>query len=227
MSAQAYPREESELRDFFGAVARIESYLNILYLFLSFPLGILYFVLLTTGIALGFGLLIIWIGFPILILVLAGSRALASWERQLANWLLDAAIPPVVGPPILLSRPWNALKAMLGDTRTWKGMLFLFLKFPFGIFSFVLTVTLISVSLALILVPVSFRFVPITVGPWDITSPDGALLCLALGILLAFVSVFILNGIATVWRALASTLLSPDRVVSSVLPARRGPVVIP
>jgi hypothetical protein len=226
MNVQAYSSEESELRDFFGAIARVESYLNILYLLLSFPLGVFYFVFFTTGFALGFGLLILWIGFPILLLVLAASRGLCAWERHLANWFLDAGIPPDKGRPISPTRPWDAMKLMLGDPSTWKGMLFLILKFPFGIFSFVLTVTLISVSLALILVPVSFRFVPVNVGPWPIESPDAALVCLVLGIVLAFVSVFVLNAVAAAWRALASSLLRTARPVFTG-PARRGPIVIP
>ena len=72
---------ESRRAPFFGVVAEPQSYINILYLFLSFPLGIAYFVFLVTGISLGFGLAIIWVGVPILVLVLAGSWALCQLER--------------------------------------------------------------------------------------------------------------------------------------------------
>ena len=57
----------------FGAVIEPQSYVNILYLFLVFPLGIVYFMFLVTGLSLGFGLLIIWAGIPILMLVLMGT----------------------------------------------------------------------------------------------------------------------------------------------------------
>ncbi|MEE8442664.1 MAG: sensor domain-containing protein, partial [Dehalococcoidia bacterium] len=66
----------SKQRGFFGVVADPQSYINIFYLFLAFPLGIGYFVFLVTGISVGFGLLIIWVGVPILVLVLAGSWVL-------------------------------------------------------------------------------------------------------------------------------------------------------
>ena len=44
----------------FSVVVRPQTYLNIFYLLLSFPLGIAYFVFLVTGLSVGFGLLIIW-----------------------------------------------------------------------------------------------------------------------------------------------------------------------
>ena len=49
---------------FFGVIAEPQSYINILYLLLAFPLGIAYFVFLVTGISVGAGLIIIWVVFP-------------------------------------------------------------------------------------------------------------------------------------------------------------------
>jgi len=49
----------SVVRVFFGVVADPQSYLNIFYLLLAFPLGIAYFVFLVTGISVGTGLIII------------------------------------------------------------------------------------------------------------------------------------------------------------------------
>ena len=83
---------------FVGVAADPQSYVNILYLFLSFPLGIAYFVFLVTGISLGFGLLVIWVGVPILVLVLAGSWVLCQLERVLAVRLLNEDIPPDATP---------------------------------------------------------------------------------------------------------------------------------
>ena len=80
---------------FFGVIVDPQSYKNILYLFLSFPLGIVYFVFLVTGISVGFGLIVIWVGVPILALVLAGSWVLCQFERVLAVSLLNENIPHV------------------------------------------------------------------------------------------------------------------------------------
>ena len=78
---------------FFGVIAEPQSYINILYLLLGLPLGIAYFVFLVTGISVGAGLIIIWVGVPILALVLAGSWAICEFERILAVTLLKEEIP--------------------------------------------------------------------------------------------------------------------------------------
>src|SRR5689334_15764294 len=59
-----------------------------LYLLLSLPLGILYFVALVTGIALGVSLTIVWIGIPILLFMLSLMRSMIDLElRQAERWL--------------------------------------------------------------------------------------------------------------------------------------------
>ncbi len=78
----------------FGVVVRGQSYLNILYLLLAFPLGLTYFIFLVTGLAVGFGLFITLVGIPILLLVLGGSWVLCSIERWLARTLLNESISP-------------------------------------------------------------------------------------------------------------------------------------
>ena len=78
---------------FFGVIAEPQSYINIFYLLLAFPLGIAYFMFLVTGISAGAGLIIIWVGVPILALVPAGSWAMCEFERILAVRLLKEDIP--------------------------------------------------------------------------------------------------------------------------------------
>ena len=80
-------------RGFFGVVADPQSYLNIIYLLLVFPLGTFYFVFLVTGLSLGFGLLITLLGIPILLLVLGGSWVLCGFERAVAITVLKEEIP--------------------------------------------------------------------------------------------------------------------------------------
>jgi hypothetical protein len=225
VGTQNYAESEYPSGEFLGAIGRAQTYLNIVYLLLSLPLGIFYFVFLVAGISVGFSLLIVWIGLPILVLVLAGSRALANGERQLARWLLDAPIGAAEPAYFGFAHPWTSFKALLGDGRTWAGLFFLFLKFPLGIFSFVVTVVLLAVSASLMLVPLAFHYVPINVGTWPITSADAALLCLAVGLILGVLSLYLLNGLAAIWRSLAESLLSAKRPLSEA-PPQSGPVVI-
>jgi hypothetical protein len=219
---------EKPPREFLGAVGRVQSYLNIAYLLLSFPLGTFYFVFLVAGISTGLSLLVVWVGIPILALVLAASRGLAQGERQMANALLDAGIARPPSTNFSLRHPWRSLKSLAGDGWTWTGLLFLMLKFPLGIFSFVLTISLLAVTVALLLVPIAMRHVPVQVAVWQVRSSDAALLCFAVGLILAIVSIYALNGVAALWRALARALLAaPAQAPSQAAPLKSGPVVIP
>src|SRR5262249_8875508 len=77
-----------------------QTYINILYLLLSFPLGLCYFVVLVTGIALGVSTLIIWIGVLILLLVMSLWWYFALFERQMAmRWLHVEIAPMSVASP--------------------------------------------------------------------------------------------------------------------------------
>jgi hypothetical protein len=186
MAGESYTQGRSGAEGFFGVLADPQSYLNIVYLFFSFPLGVFYFVFLITGFAVGLSLAILIIGLVILFLVLWASRGLAAWERQLSIWLLEAHFPP---QPRLI------------------------------------TVFFVALTLSLILTPLVYNVVPVQIGLWRITSLDAALLCLACGLLLGILSIYVMNGLAFVWRALAMALLSAPRATVAT-PVRRGPIII-
>ena len=71
--------------DFFTSIWKAQTWLNVLYLLISFPLGLIYFIFLVTGISLGFGLLITVFGIFILMGVLALVHLLARFEVSLTN----------------------------------------------------------------------------------------------------------------------------------------------
>lgn len=201
--------------------------LRMLYLFLSFPLGIFYFVFLITGVSLGIGLSIIWIGIPLLFLVITGWWGMARLERTIAAGLLQADLAPAAPRPAgsgLIDR----LKRLLTDPFTWKGLLFLFLKFPLGILSFVLSVSLVSVSLSLILAPFYYWIpeVDLNFVFARVVTMEGALFVSLVGVAIGFVTVIVLNGLALMWRSLAQVLLDIETVEYSA-PVQAAPVTIP
>lgn len=79
---------------FFGVPFRGQTYWNLAYLLLAFPLGIAYFVVFTVGLALGVSLAILLVGFLVLGVTLLFALALAGFERLLTNWLLRTEIEP-------------------------------------------------------------------------------------------------------------------------------------
>lgn len=209
----------------FSVVVRPQTYLNLLYLLLSFPLGIAYFVFLVTGLSVGFGLLIIWVGLPILVAVIAGSRVLCQLERALTNALLRESIPPlqprspaasltpggseVSAGERLFINAWRRFKAHLSDRVTWTGMLYLLVRFPMGIASFVLVVVLLSGSLSFVAAPTYYWTGDgINFGVWQIDELWEAVILTAIGIPLLFVSLHVLNGTAYLSGKVARVMLA-------------------
>lgn len=210
---------------FLGAIVHTRSYLNITYLLLSFPLGVFYFVFLIVGLSLGFGLTIIGIGLIILLGMLVAMRGLAAWERLLGIWLLGAHIPPPNPMPAPWQHPLIALKKYVTDSYTWKSLVYLLVKFPLGIISFVIAVFLTSSTVILLLAPLLYRFVDFNFFFWRVRRAEEALLCLAAGLLLGVVSIHVMNGVAVVCRGFATWMLTGVSARQSQL--KKGPVVIP
>ncbi len=209
------------LLHFFKAPFRLRTYTNLLYLALAFPLGLIYFIFLTVGIPLGLGLTLIWIGIPILALVFAGSWGLAAMERQLAIHALGAPVPPMSQPALESTQTvWERVKAFFSNPVTWKGMAFLLLKLPMGIVSFISIVFLLSLSLGFLATPFVWQWadyevegVILLVDSWGEAWLFGLF-----GLGLLFVSLNLLNGLALVWRWMATFLLGSERFTHEAPP---------
>jgi hypothetical protein len=204
---------------FFRIMGSGQAYLNLIYLGAAFPLGIFYFVFLVSGISIGISLAIIWVGIPILLLVGIGWWLMARFERSLAVHMLNEHVPPMTRPPIPNADIWTRFKEYLTNPVTWKGLLYLFLKFPLGITTFVILTILVSLTLAFICMPFTYEFIPdfqtkISLGlgqpVWHIDSLGDALLCLVIGLLLWPVTLHITNGLAWVHAKFAWMMLSVD-----------------
>ena len=183
---------------FLGAILDRQTYINLAYLLLAFPLGIFYFVFLVTGLSLGLGLLIVWIGAIILPAVLIFSRWFGMFERWLSAKMLNLEIPEPMRratAPNLKTR----LKTLMTDSTTWTGIVYLLLKFPLGIVSFVVPVVLLIVSLSLVAEVLLYKMSwirPPMIGGWKFDSlPEAAMLGL-LGLVLFPISLHVINGLA-------------------------------
>jgi hypothetical protein len=197
----------SKKRGFFGVVAEPQSYLNIIYLLLAFPLGTFYFVFLVTGLSLGFGLIITLVGIPILLLVLSGSWVLCRFERQVAITLLNEDIPLAVSGTAS-GGLWFRVKALLKDRVTWTGMLYLFMKFPLGIVTFTIAVTLIAVTVGLLAAPTyMWTSDSLVWGSWSFDPFPWSWILTIIGIPMVFISLHLLNAIAVVFGRMTRVML--------------------
>jgi hypothetical protein len=222
--------KNNTLSKFFGVAIQSQTYLNALYLLLAFPLGLFYFIFLVTGLSLGVGLIIVWVGLLLLLLVFAVWYALLVLERQMAITLLHQDIPPINHQSSTGKSAWQQLKGALSNPVTWKGLLYLFAKFPLGILSFVVLVTFLSTTFSLLTAPIYYQWVHPLVSMdlgsslwspnWSIdTLPEALLACVA-GVLMLFVSMHVFNGLAWVSGRFARIMLGSFSSQPVVPPAQ-------
>ncbi|HEY5387187.1 MAG TPA: sensor domain-containing protein [Thermoleophilia bacterium] len=201
----------SMLSWFFGVVARPRTWLNLLFQVLAFPLGLFYFIFLVTGLSVGLGLVIIWIGIPVLLVVAGAWWLFGAFERLQANQLLGAAVSAPPRSWETVNGVWGKLKAHFGSGSTWKDLLYLLAKLAFGVVSFTLLVTLAGILVWLIAFPIAYYgdFHLISWGNGQGWTPPLWLAILAIpgAILNVFLSLHIVNGWGWVCARWAELLL--------------------
>ena len=211
-----------------GVPARAQTYRNLLYLLLAFPLGLAYFVALSVGFSAGVGLALTVVGVPLVLVTLAGATVLARVEAELANRLLGTEIRATVpsGSDGLL----DAAKRLVADPGTWLDVVYLGVKFVLGVVSFTALVSLLSVSVSLLSAPLTYsstytvglRAGTVSVGPFESgrlvvdTLPEAAGAAVA-GLALAIASLHALNALAGVSATIAELLLGEHDVDASAV----------
>ncbi len=195
------------LKKFFGVVVQGQTYLNALYLFLAFPLGLFYFIFLVTGLSMGIGLVIVWVGLLILAGMFAAWYGLIVFERQMAIWLLHEEIPPFTRQDMRGLSLWEQFKAVISNPVTWKGLAYLLAKLPLGILSFTLLVTFLALSVSMLAAPAYYQYFPPEFIIWSVDTLGEALLLSLVGIFVALISMHILNGLAWVSGKFARVML--------------------
>jgi len=201
------------LRDFAGVVTDRQTYRNLLYLILAFPLGVVYWMLLTIGFGFGAVLSLVGIGIAILLGTVVAVRGIAVFERTLAEELLglDLGTPDEATPAGgLLSR----LRAALEAPSTWRALGFLLLKLWIGILGIVL-VALLATAISLVTAPLRYphetELIEVNSQPitWTIDTVPEAGLAVVVGALLSIAVLHLTNAFAYVVRQIARALLGP------------------
>lgn len=205
----------NQIARFFNVIARGQTWLNLLYLLLAFPLGLAYFIFFVVGISLAIPLMFILVGFAVLAIVGLGWWAFASFERLLAIWVLKMEIPPMSKPGAKPEGAWETFVSLLSNPVTWKSLLYLLVKFPLGIFSFVMLVVLGAISLAFLTAPLTFWWNPVRVDLtgvryWAIDTPVEAAVAFIFGLLFLFVSFHVWNYLAYVSGVFARLMLGNE-----------------
>ena len=201
----------------------------VVYVWLSFPLGLAWFVGLVVGIAAGVPLTLIWVGLLVLFVTFLGAWGAEGLERRLAMVLLGARVPERRVRPAALDAPESArawLRSVFTSAAMWKGLLFLALRFPIGLAGWVFSVVSFALCFAFLVSP----FVVLTgvgvvdLGFWQPATPLGAVPLAILGLVGLVLTLHVHRAIGWMWARLAEFLLgvgAPSRTEIDAPPAPR------
>jgi hypothetical protein len=182
------------------------------YVWLSFPLGLAWFVGLVVGFSAGIPLTIVWIGLLVLLATFLGAWGAQGLERRLAMLLLGARVPerrarPAPGAAPESARAW--LRSVFASRALWKGLLFLGLRFPLGLVGWVGSVVSLAFSLALLAAPfvVASGVGTVDFGFWQPESALAAVPLMALGLVAFVLTLHVHRALGWAWARLAELLL--------------------
>jgi len=195
----------------FGVYVDPRTWGSLLFMFITFVTGIIYFTWAVTGTMLSLSLMILIIGAPFAILFLLSVQGLALLEGRLVEALLGVRMPrrPLFAQPGLT---WGErLKALINDKHTWLSLLYFILQMPLGVLYFSLMVTLILFSLGVIIIPIGqwvFRFPTYQINSVGYYLPVWSLLLIQLGgFLLLTLTMHLARGIGWLHGRYAKALL--------------------
>src|SRR6476469_4865267 len=194
---------------------------ELLYALLGLPLGVAGFVFTVTTLSVSAGLVITFVGLPLLAVTGLVSRYLGSWIRTLANGLTGSDIP---APAPFRSEPgvFGFIKASLRDGTAWRSRLYLLLKLPLGIASFTVAVVFVSYGLGGLTYAVWRPFLPCSTDSqgrchrgaelWNHHYVDTfwpIVLTAVAGLVIVLAAPWVIRGVLAVDRAAAALLLGP------------------
>ncbi|WEO95941.1 sensor domain-containing protein [Streptomyces sp. FXJ1.172] len=209
------------------------------YVLLSLPISVVLFTWTVTMVSLGAGLLVTFLGVPVLAAALAGCRGFGALERARARGLLglDVAAPE----PLRVHKPgalaW--MGAVLKSGTSWRNLLYALVQFPWAVFSFTVAVTLWPMGWALLTYPLWFWVFPAYVGQGGLQlygdehhrvfldNPFEISVTALVGLLFTLATPWIVRALTTVDGLLVRGLLGPSPLSARVveLESDRGVVV--
>jgi len=199
------------------ALFNSKTYTTILYLLLSLPLGILYFTIAITGLALSIALTPIFIGIPLFFGVAKLLNGIVKFEQSVIRQILALPAPST---PYAVNHSASAPNWFMGMVRSFDGPLFIrnfllvLLRFVTGIVFFVIMVAVLSIGLGLIVLPivhiVLMKEIQVDILAYslfsyfniDWTYEQQYMLYAGVGIVIFWIALRIVNGLMQVQRSL-------------------------
>ncbi|WP_445529658.1 sensor histidine kinase [Streptomyces cyslabdanicus] len=209
------------------------------YVLLNLPIGIMLFTYAVTMVSLSAGLLVTFLGVPVLAAALAGCRLFGVLERARARRLLGLEVAEP--QPLRAKRPglmaWTG--ALLKSGTSWRALLYAVLHFPWAVFSFSVSLVFWTLGWSLLTYPLWFWVFPMWAGQGGIQlygdgqhgiyldNPFEITVTALVGLLFTLATPWIVRALTMVDRVLVYGLLGPSRLSARVveLESDRGVVV--
>ncbi|MFJ9208321.1 putative two-component system sensor kinase [Streptomyces sp. L-9-10] len=210
------------------------------YLLLSMPISTVLFGYAIATIVLGAGLLVTFLGVPVLAVGLAGCRGFGMLERARARALLGLDVPDPAPARGAKSGLMSWVGAVLKSGVSWRHLLYAILHFPWALFAFVVSLTFWTVGWGLFSYPLWHGvfaghldqsgiaiYSDSTGEGYFLDSPVEIAATSVVGLVLVLFSPWLIRALTTVDRLLVTGLLGPSRLATRVseLESDRGVVV--
>ncbi|MET9440201.1 sensor domain-containing protein [Streptomyces sp. NPDC006610] len=221
------------------APVEARSWAELAYVLLGLPIGILLFTYAVMMVSIGAGLLVTFLGVPVLAAGLAGCRGLGAMERARARALLDLDVeaPEPVRVRGRGLMPW--MGAVLKSGTSWRQLLYMVLQFPWAVFSFAVAVGFWACGWTMLTYPLWFWLFPAYAGQDGLQlygdethrvyldNPFEIAVTASVGLLITLATPWIVRALTLVDRVLVHGLLGPSRLATRVveLESDRGVVV--
>ncbi|MEU2062113.1 sensor domain-containing protein [Streptomyces sp. NPDC013455] len=209
------------------------------YVLLSLPVSVVLFTWTVTVVALGAGLLVTFLGIPVLAAALAGCRGFGVLERARARGLLGLEVADP--EPLRTRKPGAAawMGAVLGSGTSWRHVLYPLVQFPWAVFSFSVAVSFWTCGWALLSYPLWFWVFPTYAGQGGVQlygdthhsvyldNPFEITVTALVGLVFTLATPWLVRALTTVDRLLVRGLLGPSPLSARVveLESDRGTVV--
>lgn len=204
-----------------GIFADSQTWLDILYLLLSFPVGLTAFVVLVVLLSTGGMLAVTLVGIPILVGAMYFWCEAADIDRATTNVLLGTRIPPLPFEDTMGDRlwRWSTIRLRLANPFTWRSLAYLFLRMPQGVIAFTSVMIFIVGSLGAVALPFYYQYgdsAPYyAVGRRADTLPE-ALVVSAVGVVTLVLGAHILRALARLSGTWATLVLAGGRTIEYV-----------
>jgi signal transduction histidine kinase len=200
---------------------RRRTWAEFLYAVVGLPIGIAGFVFTVVTFAVSAGLLVTFVGLPLMAVTGLAARYVGSGVRSFANRLVGAGVPaphPFHANPGLLG--W--IGSCLTDGTAWRARLYLILKLPLGIASFTTAIAFWTYGIGGVTYAAWRPFLPCNTtsdgtchraigftDSWQADTPSRVILVSLAGVVLMLAAPWVVRGVVALDRLAIAALLGP------------------